>query len=456
MVWLACVSTTNRANPASAVNQTHPLAGRPASAQFEARIRELLQEIGRHCAFGAVYHAMNPAVAASVGKATCRLCAGCVRHPAAGALCRNNVCSGAIQGHAIGDAWYVRCWLGIDAIVVPIAPDDVLVGGLEIGGWFSPGQLRHAESEILSRLDGLQASTELAPLLSALQAMREIPFAEVRALAEFVVQATFSKGLNASRRFAARNRMFRQQERLHSKARQVHAGPGRDAALCHALGAIAACLDSPSVEPLMEALDEFLGPLVPDPHADVSRAKASASLLVALLFHRELNQNVPYTAARTRHEERTLTLDAISCVRELCIWVEDEVLSHHRHGAGSRPADDSGGGREDELQTRLLAWLQANRSGAPTLSLAATALGISVSSLTHRLKATTGRSFSEHLRAVRVAEAKRLLAYTDLSLFEIAGRCGFRDQSYFTRVFRREVNLTPGQFRRMLAPPASP
>ena len=49
-------------------------------------------------------------------------------------------------------------------------------------------------------------------------------------------------------------------------------------------------------------------------------------------------------------------------------------------------------------------------------------------------------------------EAKRLLAYTSLSLGEISRRCGFRDQSYFTKVFRKEVNLTPGEFRHLLIP----
>jgi AraC-like DNA-binding protein len=40
-----------------------------------------------------------------------------------------------------------------------------------------------------------------------------------------------------------------------------------------------------------------------------------------------------------------------------------------------------------------------------------------------------------------------MLLHSDDPLAIIADRCGFCDQSYFTRVFRDVKGLTPGQFR---------
>jgi YesN/AraC family two-component response regulator len=48
---------------------------------------------------------------------------------------------------------------------------------------------------------------------------------------------------------------------------------------------------------------------------------------------------------------------------------------------------------------------------------------------------------------VRVEESKHLLLSTDLSLVEIAIAVGFPDQSYFCKVFKKTVGLTPGKFR---------
>lgn len=59
----------------------------------------------------------------------------------------------------------------------------------------------------------------------------------------------------------------------------------------------------------------------------------------------------------------------------------------------------------------------------------------------------TGNSFREHLSYIRVEESKRLLLSTDYSLADIALSVGFPDQSYYCKVFKRIVGLTPGKFR---------
>lgn len=59
----------------------------------------------------------------------------------------------------------------------------------------------------------------------------------------------------------------------------------------------------------------------------------------------------------------------------------------------------------------------------------------------------TGVSFREYLCQIRVEESKQLLLSTDYSLAEIAISVGFPDQSYYCKVFKRIVGLTPGKFR---------
>ena len=49
----------------------------------------------------------------------------------------------------------------------------------------------------------------------------------------------------------------------------------------------------------------------------------------------------------------------------------------------------------------------------------------------------------------RVAlEAKRLLINNDLTVLEIANQLNFADNSYFTRFFKKQVGLTPEEFRK--------
>ncbi|MFA5056743.1 MAG: helix-turn-helix domain-containing protein [Opitutaceae bacterium] len=78
----------------------------------------------------------------------------------------------------------------------------------------------------------------------------------------------------------------------------------------------------------------------------------------------------------------------------------------------------------------------------------ARAAGLSPSHFSHLMRAKTSWSFTELLTRLRVDRACHLLAHTEHDLVQIALECGFGDQSYFTRVFRKRTGLTPGDYRR--------
>lgn len=59
------------------------------------------------------------------------------------------------------------------------------------------------------------------------------------------------------------------------------------------------------------------------------------------------------------------------------------------------------------------------------------------------------KSAGDYLRELRVRAACDLLRDHDFPLAAVAAECGFADQSHFTRMFKRTVNATPGEFRRM-------
>ena len=59
-----------------------------------------------------------------------------------------------------------------------------------------------------------------------------------------------------------------------------------------------------------------------------------------------------------------------------------------------------------------------------------------------------GRTFTDLLSQMRTERAADLLARTDRPLKLIALQCGFTDQSYLTKVFRRRYRVTPAMYRR--------
>ena len=67
--------------------------------------------------------------------------------------------------------------------------------------------------------------------------------------------------------------------------------------------------------------------------------------------------------------------------------------------------------------------------------------------LNHITKQVTGKTATEVIRARSILEAKRLLTFTDLSVSEVASQLNIFDSSYFAKLFKAEVGLSPLTFK---------
>jgi transcriptional regulator GlxA family with amidase domain len=72
---------------------------------------------------------------------------------------------------------------------------------------------------------------------------------------------------------------------------------------------------------------------------------------------------------------------------------------------------------------------------------------MSVRAFERQFRATFHLTPQKFLRKLRLRIASRALMYTDESLAEIALKCGFADQSHFSREFRRQFGRTPREYR---------
>ena len=85
-----------------------------------------------------------------------------------------------------------------------------------------------------------------------------------------------------------------------------------------------------------------------------------------------------------------------------------------------------------------------------TLDQLAEMVYLSPAYLSRIFKKETGTTFNDYLIQVRIGKAKNLLHHKDLRVTDIAEAVGFDDQSYFTKVFRRIVGVTPLKYRQQV------
>ena len=85
--------------------------------------------------------------------------------------------------------------------------------------------------------------------------------------------------------------------------------------------------------------------------------------------------------------------------------------------------------------------------GAPAAEVGALAaeLGCSASYLSHSFRASFGIPLNHYIRDLRLDYARTLLSGNLCNVSEAAERCGFRDASYFSRLFKRRFGVNPGK-----------
>jgi len=86
------------------------------------------------------------------------------------------------------------------------------------------------------------------------------------------------------------------------------------------------------------------------------------------------------------------------------------------------------------------------RTGAGT-EFYAGEMGLSVARLNRYCRLFAGQTAAQCVRERVVIEAKRLLAFSDLSVAQVGYEIGFEDPGYFSRVFRKDTGESPQEFR---------
>ena len=104
----------------------------------------------------------------------------------------------------------------------------------------------------------------------------------------------------------------------------------------------------------------------------------------------------------------------------------------------------------DRALIAALAFIRENAARPILVGDVAAHAGISRRVLERRFTETLGRTPGGYIAGLRLDHVKTLLIETDLSIDEVAERCGFGSPEYMTYVFRTELDTTPLRYRREL------
>ncbi len=174
----------------------------------------------------------------------------------------------------------------------------------------------------------------------------------------------------------------------------------------------------------------------------IRQAKYSVVAFITLCARAAIEGGLSSDSAYTLSDTYTETVDACRSISEIAAvshtMYEDFIRRVHRVRTAadiSRPIQSCRDYIEEHVTDALTVEELAERSGYTTYYF------------TRLFKEETGLSVKETILRAKIAEAKRLLSNTDMTVLEISESLKFSSQSYFTHQFERVEGVAPTKFR---------
>ena len=112
-----------------------------------------------------------------------------------------------------------------------------------------------------------------------------------------------------------------------------------------------------------------------------------------------------------------------------------------------KPNEQTASSRDASFLTSLIEIVEQHLDNTNlTPDFIAEKIGISNTSLYHKIKALTEQTVGEFVRSIRLKKAAIYLSSKEFTVSEVIYKCGFQNHSYFYRCFKEMFRCTPSQY----------
>lgn len=106
--------------------------------------------------------------------------------------------------------------------------------------------------------------------------------------------------------------------------------------------------------------------------------------------------------------------------------------------------------REVMRLSRAIAYIEKNFCEDISAARLASECGYSERQLSRLFKLTFSQTPTQYITGLRMQKARQMLAGSEMSIGEISWSCGYDDQNYFSRIFKKYTGTAPTKYREKL------
>ena len=122
-----------------------------------------------------------------------------------------------------------------------------------------------------------------------------------------------------------------------------------------------------------------------------------------------------------------------SCIEDFARAGVDVVINYCHH--------------EDEAE-ELEKYIKENYDKNLNMAVVSNYISMNYSLFSYSFKQYTGNNFVNYLKNLRMEEAKKLLAKTDMRVVEISQKVGYDNEKHFMTTFKSSCGVSPSEYRK--------
>ena len=349
---------------------------------------------------------------------------------------------GANQSHRFGGKYLYFCPLSLLHLTSPIIVDGVVKASFVAG----PVMLVDPNDYYETEVQGVYSlpDTQMAKLKASLNRITSVTPPQARALADqLLYTASWVSGSNVQKLIDEEARLS-QQARINEYIGHIQTMGGGDGETypLELEDQLIACLSQGNKAGAQKLLDEYLARLHVANGGELSTMKARTLELVVLLSRAAIRGGADAESVFGLNFQALREIHTFRTVEQIEHWLSMIISRFNSFVLDVQQAQNR------DVIVKAIHFIQTHYHSDLTLGQVAQAVCLSPTYFSKLFKLKTGETFKHHLNKVRIQHSKTLLINTNHSLVDIAARTGFEEQSYFTRVFKTLVGVSPGRYRK--------
>ena len=112
---------------------------------------------------------------------------------------------------------------------------------------------------------------------------------------------------------------------------------------------------------------------------------------------------------------------------------------------------DSESIQENERIKKVFNYIKLNYKEEVSLNEVSELVFMTPPSFCRYFKSKTNKTFTTFLNEYRINNALKLLAQSELDIKNICFQCGYNNFSHFNRLFKKQISMTPSEFRKKMS-----